>query len=95
VIAYGSGSYAPRQITVAINIITGSSGKLVTVYQGSDIEFRLNLLYPTGSARMGNVPADRCVNANPPLVILDDITYSQSQARYEQSAGSAGILSGD
>jgi hypothetical protein len=71
VIGYGSGSYAPTLITVANNIVTGSTGKLVTVYSGSSVEFSVNLLYPTGSATLGDVPLSGYMNVNPQLVILD------------------------
>ena len=71
VIGYGSGSYAPTLITVANNIVTGSTGKMVTVYSGSSVEFSINLLYPTGSATLGDVPLSGYMNVNPQLVILD------------------------
>jgi poly(beta-D-mannuronate) lyase len=70
VIGAFSGNYLPEDITVANNIITGSSGNLVTVSSG-DVSLENNILYPTGSASVGNVPTSGYSKLNPQLVSLD------------------------
>jgi poly(beta-D-mannuronate) lyase len=62
--------YAPEDVTVANNIVTGSSGELID-NQGGQVTFKNNLLYPTGSARIGDVPSSGYTNANPQLVRSD------------------------
>jgi len=66
VIGAFSGSYLPDDITVANNILTSSSGKLVTVQSG-DVSFSKNILYPTGSATVGNIPSSGYTKADPQL----------------------------
>jgi hypothetical protein len=39
--------------------------------QGGQVTFKNNLLYPTGSARIGDVPSSGYTNANPQLVRSD------------------------
>jgi poly(beta-D-mannuronate) lyase len=70
VIGAFSGNYLPEEITVANNIITGSSGNLVTVSSG-DVSLENNILYPTGSASVGNVPTSGYSKLNPQLVSLN------------------------
>jgi poly(beta-D-mannuronate) lyase len=67
VIGAFSGNYLPEEITVANNIVTGSTGNLVAVSSG-DVSLENNILYPTGSASVGNVPTSGYSKVNPQLV---------------------------
>jgi poly(beta-D-mannuronate) lyase len=67
VIGYGGGSYAASGIILANNIVTGSVGKMVTVYSGSTVEVKNNLLFPSGSAGVGDIPSSGYKNLNPLL----------------------------
>jgi hypothetical protein len=73
VVGYGSGSYLPTKIVIANNIVTGSTGKLVTINAGTDLVFSHNLLFPTGSATVGDVPTSGYTNADPLLTGLQEI----------------------
>ncbi len=69
-IGYGNGSFFPEEITVVNNIITGSNGQLVQVQSG-EVSFRNNIIFPTGSAAVGNVPASGYTYINPQLIVSD------------------------
>jgi poly(beta-D-mannuronate) lyase len=66
VIGAFAGSYLPQSITIANNIVMGSSGEMVDVQSGQ-VSFKKNILYPTGSAKVGDAPATGYINANPLL----------------------------
>jgi poly(beta-D-mannuronate) lyase len=66
------GSLAPVNITVANNIVTSISGILVHVMDG-DVIFANNILYPTGTAIEGEIPAEGYTKLDPLLQGASDI----------------------
>ncbi len=66
------GSYAPTNITIANNIVAGSSGNLVQLVD-AQVNFSNNILYPTGSASIGDIPETGYVNIDPQLVSSGEI----------------------
>ncbi len=72
-IGYGEGSRLPENITVANNIVTGTSGQLVEVLKG-DVTFKNNIFFPAGSAAIGNAPSNGYRNVDPQLISLGKIT---------------------
>lgn len=66
VLGYGDGHLSPEGVIIANNIVTGSDGEFVQVYSG-DVTFRNNILYPTGSATIGDIAAGGYTIADPQL----------------------------
>lgn len=72
VIGAFTGSYFPENVTVANNVITGSSGKLVEVL-GGEVTFSNNILHPTGPATVGDIPVSGYTRVNPQLTNVNGI----------------------
>ena len=60
------GSFMPANITVANNIVTSISGVLIQVMDG-DVVFVNNILYPTGTATVGDIPTGGYIKLDPLL----------------------------
>jgi hypothetical protein len=77
----------PEKILIANNIITGSSGQLIDVL-GGEISFSNNIVYPKGSASVGDIPSDGYLNVNPLLATLDGIFRPSSSSPAIDAASS-------
>jgi poly(beta-D-mannuronate) lyase len=76
-IGYGDDAretYLPQDIVVANNVIAGSAGLLVSVLAG-DATFGKNLLYPSGTALVGDILDGDIVRADPQLTMGKDGIY--------------------
>jgi poly(beta-D-mannuronate) lyase len=67
-IGYGEGKYGPENITIANNIITGNTGLLLQAID-ANVSFKNNIVYPTGSATIGEIPTHGYLNVNPALEV--------------------------
>ena len=72
VIGAFTGSYLPENVTLANNIITSSSGKLVEVISGN-VSFSNNILYPVDFADVGDIPISGYTKVNPQLTNANGI----------------------
>jgi poly(beta-D-mannuronate) lyase len=74
VIGYGDDSrqtFLPQDVVVANNIISGSSGILISVIAG-DVTFGKNMIYPSGTAIAGDITDGEFVRADPELTVGKD-----------------------
>jgi hypothetical protein len=60
-------STMPTNITIANNIISGDTGKLVQVFQ-AEVSFSNNIVHTLGSATVGDIPFAGFVNIDPQLI---------------------------
>jgi poly(beta-D-mannuronate) lyase len=67
-------TYLPEDIVVANNVIAGSAGVLVSVLAG-DVTYGKNVLYPSGTAAVGDTMDGEFVRADPQLTMGKDGIY--------------------
>lgn len=82
-------SLPPVNVTVAQNILAGSTGTLVSYDAGQDLVWRKNILY--GSASKGNMPTSGYISVNPELTSRLSGIYgiSSTSPAIDQASSSA------